>query len=589
MFNKFCYLFLFFLYSCASSIFAFESYIVDFKGVKSEEVLNAVKSISQLLYLQEIPPISKASLQRRAEADIPNIIKALHSFSFYNATVLLNIDFDQNPVSIVFEINVGASYSFGGFTLLQANKESKFPLSSLNPKELGLHIYQKALPKDILQAEETLLSLMEKAGYPFARIEKREVLVDQQKGQVFVNLTVDEGPFCLFGKVTIFGNESVSDAFIKKKLQWKENHIYNPERLERTENALEQTGLFNSITIEKGALQDERILPIQIHVEEAKQRSIGIGAGYATQRGIGGAFEWEHRNVRHMGEKLSLKTNIWRQLQEGTLTYVIPDFQKKRRDLRLMFDYEHERTRGYSQIFYSVSAILEKLVNEQIRISYGVMYKYLHDTRSDNNRGFNLLKIPFQLRFNNTNNLLDPTVGFSFNFKMIPSLQTFTPQFFYTINTLIGTFYLPLTDNHRLSFADKVTFGTIIGATHHAIPPSERFYAGSENLLRGYHYLTVSPLNHHNKPVGGRSMLINSWEIRFRKSETLGFCLFYEAGNVFESYLPDFSCRILQSCGVGFRYYTPVGPIRADLAFPLNRRKQLDGPFQFYMSIGQAF
>ncbi len=569
---------------------AFESYTIDFQGIESEEILNTIKSVSQLISLQDIPPVSDASLKRRAEADISNIIKALHSLSYYNATVDLKIDFDKNPVHILFTVDPCESYPFAKFTLVKAkNTISAFPLETITLKDLGIALNKKALPKDILKAEEEILSLLEQAGYPLSFIEKREVIVDQKDKSVSVTLFVDIGPFCGFGDVNIYGNKRVKKAFIIKKLKWQRGQTYDPGKLELTQNALEQTGLFNSISIERGSAADDGSLPIDIHVHEAKHRSIGAGISYATERGFGLGADWEHRNFRNMGEKLSLKTNLWAETQAGTLLYLIPDFQTAGRDLRLMLDYEHQRTKGYSEIFYSFSAIIERQINEQIRLSYGGMYKQLHDTRSDNNRDFNLIKSPFQFRFNNTNSLLDPTDGFSVNLKVIPSVQIFRPQFFYTINTLALTFYQPFTDDHSLVFADKLTFGTILGATHHAIPPSERFYAGSDNLLRGYHYLTVSPLNNHHRPTGGRSMLINSFELRYRMSQTLGMVGFYEAGNVFESNIPNLKEGLLQSVGVGLRYYTPVGPLRADIAFPLNRRKHVDGPFQFYISIGQAF
>lgn len=592
MFRNFYFIF-FILYTC--QIFAFDSYLIEFESsgkdtVLSDEIVTTLKSASQLISLQDIPPVSDSSLKRRAEADIPNLIKALHSLSFYGANVSLKVDFNKNPASLLFSIDEGPVYHFGKFTLnYPKSKETNFSLESISLEDLGVTLNEKSFPLTILNAEEILLNILEKKGYPFSQIKKREVLIDQVKHLALVSLTVDTGDFCPLGKAHIAGNTTVSEEFIQKKIGWKEGDAFNPKKLELTQNALEQTGLFSSITIEKRTLEEEGFLPIDIYVEEAKHRSIGLGASYATERGIGAAFDWEHRNVRQMGEKLSFEANIWQATQEVSLYYLIPDFKIPGRNLKLLLDYEHERTKGYSEIHYSGGGLLSRQLNKNTRISYGALYKHLRDTRSDNNRGFNILKSPFQLRYSNMDSILDPTTGFSLNFKATPSVQLLKPRFFYSINTLTSTFYLPFAQNNKFVFADKLTIGSIFGANHHSIPPSERFYAGSDNLLRGYHYLTVSPLNHENKPIGGKSMLINSWELRFRQNKTLGFCLFYDAGNVFESYLPDFKEGLLQSAGIGIRYYTPVGPLRADLAFPFNRRKHLDSPFQFYFSIGQTF
>jgi len=591
MLSKLYYLTLLLFIFIPYNAFAFEDYDIDIKGIESEETLTIIKSVSGLISLKDIPPVSDASLKRRAEADIEQFIKALHSLSYYGAKVVLKIDFEKKPVHILFTIDEGDFYNLVSFNIKPSSKKEfpEYPLESITLGELGIQLNNHALPKDILFAEEKLLMLIKQAGYPLSSIEKREVIVDQKNKQMQVTLIVDEGPKTYFGNAEFSGNHTVSVDFLQKKISWLPHFIYDPAKLESTQNALEQTNLFSTISIEHGELNEDLTLPILIQLEEAKHRSIGLGASYATQRGLGAAIEWEHRNVRSMGEKLSLKANIWKEQQEATLLYLIPDFLTAEQDLRFILDYEHQRTKGYSENSYSFSTIVERQLNEHMRISYGGMYKQLHDTRSDNNRDFNLIKAPLQLRFNNTNSILDPTEGFSINLKVVPSVQVFRPQFFYSINTLVSTFYLPLREDHRLSLANKITFGTILGATRHSIPPSERFYAGSENLLRGYHYLSVSPLNRHKRPIGGRSMLINSVELRYRHNETLGFVGFYELGNVYASYVPNLKDRMIQSTGIGIRYYTPVGPLRADLAFPLNRRKHLDGPFQFYISIGQAF
>jgi translocation and assembly module TamA len=65
--------------------------------------------------------------------------------------------------------------------------------------------------------------------------------------------------------------------------------------------------------------------------------------------------------------------------------------------------------------------------------------------------------------------------------------------------------------------------------------------------------------------------------------------LFLDGGSAYESTWPDALGRMLWGAGFGLRYFTPVGPVRVDIAFPLNPREGLDEPFQFYVSLGQTF
>ena len=68
-----------------------------------------------------------------------------------------------------------------------------------------------------------------------------------------------------------------------------------------------------------------------------------------------------------------------------------------------------------------------------------------------------------------------------------------------------------------------------------------------------------------------------------------GLVSFIDGGNVYNPILPDFSEQLRWAAGIGVRYYTVIGPVRFDVAFPLNPRSDVDDPFQFYVSLGQAF
>ena len=141
----------------------------------------------------------------------------------------------------------------------------------------------------------------------------------------------------------------------------------------------------------------------------------------------------------------------------------------------------------------------------------------------------------------------------------------------------------------RFIFAGRLQFGSIAGARRENVPLPLLFLGGSEDDLRGYRYLTVSPLDKHRKPFGGRSAIYFTAETRFRVTETIGIVPFADFGTVTFSELPDFHAKWFKSVGVGLRYFTFFGPLRADIGFPLDRREGVDPAFRIYASIGQTF
>lgn len=565
-------------------------YEVCFEGIADPKMKELIVSISQLERLKASPPATTIGLKRRAEADVPYILSALHSLAYYRAKVTFEI---QNDVVIV-HLDCGPVYPFEDVQIHYFQDGEQMPLHLLPnldaSQHLGIQLGTPALPEAILNAEDALLNQLNLKGYAFALIKNREVLVDQRTQGVIVKIDVETGPLTYFGALKITGEERVKPSFFYKKLRWEPGDLYDPLKLEKTQEALELSGLFRSINIKHAEEPvDGNLIPLQIDVVEAKQRSIGFGMNYMTTLGPGITGEWEDRNILGEGERLSLRGDIWPRLQEGRIAYVVPDFWQQDQDLVWLVEYSHEKTSGFIETAFSVSAMIEKQINDRLRISYGGMYKLLRSEHSDHNGTFELFKAPFQLRWSSANSLLDPTKGVTLNFKSVPTIQMFSPQFAYAINTFTGSLYQSLCSNDRAVLALKLMVGSIVGASKHDIPPPERFYAGSETALRGYKYLTVSPLEHHRKPIGGRSLFIYSLETRFKVGKNWGLVAFYEIGNVFADACPALLAPWLQSAGVGIRYHTPVGPLRLDFAVPLNRREKIDPPFQIYFSIGQAF
>lgn len=580
------------------SLSAVVTYEVKFEGKIAPETLSELKSASQLISLQKSAPNTSAGLRHRAEADIPNLLKILQSQAYYNATVDLSYNFESTPAIVSIHINPGPVYPLAAFNIIappENDKESppspsSFPVETIQLKNIGIVLGRPALPKNIIEAEDFLLLYMARKGYPLAVIKNREVVADQSVQTITVTLTVDSGPLAYFGPTIISGQKSIRNEFFQKKVSWNKEGVYDPSQVEETQRALEASGLFSSINITHGEeLTPESELPMFIEVVESKHRSIGFGVSYTSIWGAGVNFEWEHRNIRNLGEKLSFVCDLRQLLQETSLLYVKPDFLRPGQDFLLLTELQHETTKGFTESSYSISGSIERQLDKRTRFSYGLMYKRLRDTHAVNNGLYNLIKTPFHLRWSNTNNLLDPTRGATVSLRVIPSFQFLSKPFGYCINLCSASFYYPLTKSNKYVLAFRGSLGSILGSSRRTIPASERLYEGTENSLRGYRYLTVSPLNDDHKPIGGRSLASFTTELRIRATENFGWVAFYDTGNVYESVIPQLNRKVLNSVGCGVRYYTPVGPLRFDVAFPLTPRRHLDHRFQIYLSIGQAF
>lgn len=566
-------------------------YRVEYEGIRNKEVLECIKSISQLETLSAHPPATVTALNRRAEADLPNIVQALQTFAFYRPKVEFDIDSSLSPAVVHVIVQTGPIYRFSNFEIVFETDYDE----TIDPARLGIQIGAPALPEHILNCEGLLIRRLAYQGRPMAIISDRKVVADIKEQTISVSLTIDPGPEVIFGKTTIRGLGGVRPEFICRKILWYEGLPFHPDLIDQTQQSIEDSGLFSSVTISVDEELDENgELPLTIDLIESKHRTVGIGASYNTQLGPGFTAEWELRNMRGLGERLTFLADVWGIRQRGAIEYRQPDFSVIGQDVLWIGEYEYEKTEAFTERFYSVTNLIERQINARTVVAGGLKFKELNSTKSNNNGTFSLIKVPLHLRWSSANNLMDPTYGQSLNLKLVPTVRVLNRSFVYYIQTLVGTFYYTFDDAQAWTLATKVDLGTIFGAEDRTIPPPERFYAGNEHTLRGYRYMTVSPLGPDGRPIGGRSLMVFATELRSRIGDKLGWVIFYEVGNVYRSIVPDFKSGQLQSLGFGLRYNTPVGPLRADVAVPLNRRLRPDGsyldrPYELYFSMGQAF
>ena len=144
----------------------------------------------------------------------------------------------------------------------------------------------------------------------------------------------------------------------------------------------------------------------------------------------------------------------------------------------------------------------------------------------------------------------------------------------------------PLARATAWSSPARGALGTIVGGDTEDIPATRRFFLGGGGSIRGFEYRTVGP-EVGGEVVGGLSFFETSLELRFRVTDTIGIVPFIDAGAAYEDPMPDFSEEISVGAGIGLRYYTPLGPLRFDVAVPLIGDS--DNSFAFYVGLGQSF
>jgi translocation and assembly module TamA len=558
------------------------NYSVYFIGIDDREVLKNLKASSDLTTLKNRPPSSVNTLKFRAESDIPQLLKVLHAHGYYDATVTTRVDDFDGKATVYVMIQPGPVYTIDHFQITLEPDTC----AALTMEAIGIEIGMPAIAGHILEAEQKILNILADHAHPLAVIEKRDMKADGKTKTISIDLMIHSGPEVRFGSSEYLGLRRVKPELLKKKTAWQEGDLYESALVEKTQKSLLDTGVFSSVLITRASANT--LAPMKIEVTESKHRSINIGASYQTFFGPGLTFGWENRNVGGMGRRLTLQGDITKKAQSGIATFFVPDLFRLNQDFVTHAQAMYESIYPYDQKSYSLTGRVERRIGTAYRVSLGMKLDHVIVSKSVDNGTFTVLEGPLYFRWSSASDLLNPIRGATLEYRLVPSLNFTKPAQFYIYQAITYAFYWPLVKSGKFVIAQQIIVEDIWSQHLDATPVPKRILGGTEQELRGYRYRSVSPLD-GRRPIGGRFGTFYTFEARWRMSKTIGLVPFFDIGNVHLNYIPTLDGKWFKSAGLGIRYFTFLGPLRVDIAFPLDRRHGIDPLYRFLVSIGQTF
>jgi translocation and assembly module TamA len=582
---------LFILLSAAVTVVGEEElfrYEVGIQGAPNRTLRRELLSISVLEELKSRPPRTEQQLRRRAQRDPPRFETLLRSHGFFDPQIEMQFQLERRRPRVQFVIDPGPVYTLRDITLLLADG-SPLPYV-LSPALIGLEAGAPAQSDRIRQADEALLQQLRRRGYPFPVIRSREVRVYHADRAVDILLSVDPGRIHFFAETDFRGVKRVEESFLRKKIPWREGDVFDSDAVRLLRRRLAAANLFNSIQVLIGLPNEEEIsVPMRVELQERRHRSTTLGAGYNSDEGWRGRAGWEHRNLLKRGERLSLDFVVSEINSFGEISFRRPDFRRLDQNLTLSARQSTEDTLAFESRKSDVLARIDRPLPSDWNFGAGLGTRFSRIDDFQETEEYTLLYAPFRLDRDRSDDLLDPRTGTRLSLGSAPYWGSTDEGLFFLKSRAALTHYFPLFRNPlTVDSATRVSYSLVSGAARDSIPADERLFAGGGGSLRGYKFQTVGPLE-EDIPQGGRSMILLGQELRWRVNETLGFTVFIDGGAVTEEAFFDADVDEFRwGTGAGLRYFTPVGPLRLDVAFPLDRR-EIDSPWQFYISLGQAF
>jgi translocation and assembly module TamA len=565
-----------------------------------------MRDTSMLIELSQKAPVGPFALIARAREDQARFLTALHSFGYYKGKAELRIagrSLDdpalpdwlarapaEPPVQVSVRVERGPL-----FHLRKIEIEGEVPEQVR--ARLGLAPGAPARAPDVLAARERLLNALLDEGYALAKVHEPIAILQAEADVLDVGYRVDAGPRVNLGQIDIKGLERVHESFVRRRLLLHSDERFDPAAIEKARQDLASLGVFSSVRTRSGEELDEQgRLPIQYEVTERPLHAVNLNAAYSTDLGASLSATWQHRNLFGNAEQLNLTAGVT-QLggnsttgvgYNGGASFTKPDFLRRDQSLQSSLAAIKQSLEAYDQKSVGAELLIHRKFSDHWSGSLGLSAQQEQITQQGVTQDFTLIGLPLTLKYDTTNSLFDPTRGIRATAAVTPTQPVAGPETSpFVLLQVTGSTYLDLAEPGRSVLALRGTIGDAEGASQSQLPPNKRFYAGGSPTVRGYKYQSIGPRFPDNKPRGGTALVAGTVEYRQRILEDYGAAVFVDVGQV-SADGPPFAGTWRAGAGVGARYFTAIGPIRLDVAVPLNPQPG-SGSFELYIGIGQAF
>jgi outer membrane protein insertion porin family len=571
------------------------------------------------------------------QSDLQNIQFVYGDRGYVTAKVSkpsISLSTDKRYLYITIRVEEGEQYRVGKIDFSGDLLHDKSELERRIQVQPGEIFARSRVGKDLFAVAD----LYKDEGYANANVNPVTNL-DPKTRIIDITYDVQPGRKVYFERVEIAGNAKTRDKVIRRELRIYEGELYSQTGINRSKQRVTALGYFETVNIatERGSADDKMV--VHVTVKERSTGTFQVGAGFSSYENFILTGQISQNNFFGWGQTLSLQIQYSSIRALGQIQFVEPYFL----DTKWTFAFDlYAQESSYSTFTrraiggsltwgYELNGLAqwwrwaERLEDVRLFATYTNEFvtvtpfgtdaplanKFLSGTTSS---------LRLSLQWDKRDNRLFPSSGFYHSVSAEVAPPFLAPDFafgkkvnLFTRYTLDSRYYHPLF--WGLVARAKLSMGYIRGwDAEHPVPISELYYLGGINSVRGYRLWSVAPSTQvasSSQPdtrtvdlvTGGNKQVTFNLEVEFPLLDKVGIrgVVFFDMGNAYNGALfddpqhPDLALGLFKSVGFGFRWFSPIGPLRFEWGIPLDRRRDrltkqyIDDALDFQFTIGSSF
>lgn len=549
---------------------------VEVSGIEGDLKDNVLLHLGLYDSVRSKKSISERSARRLYKSSIEEAKLALQAYGYYRPTIrkeltgdedwLVKLDITPGPVTRFRKVSIALSSAGNEVPQLRSIVEE----SAVREGEVLLHEAYSGLKSGLRKTAYDL-------GYLDAEFTEQSLHVFSGKEAADVVLAFDIGERYFFGPITI-EQDTLNPDFVDKFVTLQEGDPFEGSRLVELQLTLSEANYFNNVGVDidrENAV--DRYIPVNLQASPRKAAKYSFSLGYGTDTGPRFGVGTDVRRVNRRGHRFSSELQVSEVHSSLAARYSIPIGDVRSESVDFTAHIEEEDINSVTSNEYRVGGSLNQNRWGGVRrLSLEVAHE---DWRFGEGPKQNAtLIIPgLNFTFKNADDPFFSRRGYSYTLQLRGGAQELASDVTFGQAVIFGRGVLPLTERGRI--LARVEYGVTVTDDFEDLPPSLRFFAGGAQSVRGYGYKDLSPRDAQGNLIGGKYFTAGSLEADYLIRDNMGVAVFVDAGDATRDPID----QLKVGAGLGFRYRSPVGMFRLDLAHPFD---DPDESYRIHISFG---